>query len=204
MRYGRPIRSPCARAFLVSARRRSCISARSNPPMAPAIWKMRQPDGVLRSKLSLRLTNATAMASMSAGAANRCLSGRLKRSRSTEASEQTIMAIAGHVSRQMLEHHSHIRLEAKRTAVAALSHVTIASQFAGWTPVAEMTKDRQLIRKTGNPDGRGDWIRTSDPLRPRQVRYQAALRPDRWRPRSSTLPAHQRAGAARIDPSTVG
>ena len=27
-------------------------------------------------------------------------------------------------------------------------------------------------------DGRGDWIRTSDPLRPRQVRYQAALRPD--------------------------
>ena len=26
--------------------------------------------------------------------------------------------------------------------------------------------------------GRGDWIRTSDPLRPRQVRYQAALRPD--------------------------
>jgi uncharacterized protein len=28
-------------------------------------------------------------------------------------------------------------------------------------------------------NGRGDWIRTSDPLRPRQVRYQAALRPDR-------------------------
>ena len=27
-------------------------------------------------------------------------------------------------------------------------------------------------------DGRGDWIRTSDPLRPRQVRYQAAPRPD--------------------------
>jgi hypothetical protein len=29
--------------------------------------------------------------------------------------------------------------------------------------------------------GRGDWIRTSDPLRPRQVRYQAALRPDSLR-----------------------
>src|SRR5262252_3558638 len=27
-------------------------------------------------------------------------------------------------------------------------------------------------------DGRGERIRTSDPLRPRQVRYQAALRPD--------------------------
>ena len=31
--------------------------------------------------------------------------------------------------------------------------------------------------------GRGDWIRTSDPLRPRQVRYQAALRPDSEDPR---------------------
>ena len=28
--------------------------------------------------------------------------------------------------------------------------------------------------------GRGGRIRTADPLRPRQVRYQAALRPD-WR-----------------------
>jgi hypothetical protein len=26
--------------------------------------------------------------------------------------------------------------------------------------------------------GRGDWIRTNDPLLPKQVRYQAALRPD--------------------------
>jgi len=34
---------------------------------------------------------------------------------------QTIMAIAGHVSRQMLEHYSHIRLEAKRRAVEMLS-----------------------------------------------------------------------------------
>ena len=28
--------------------------------------------------------------------------------------------------------------------------------------------------------GRGDWIRTSDPLTPSQVRYQAALRPEDW------------------------
>ncbi len=40
--------------------------------------------------------------------------------------------------------------------------------------------------------GRGDWIRTSDPLRPRQVRYQAALRPDRC---ASILPH-----PARIEP----
>jgi len=37
------------------------------------------------------------------------------------ASEQTIMAIAGHVSRRMLERYSHIRMEAKRNALEALS-----------------------------------------------------------------------------------
>ena len=35
----------------------------------------------------------------------------------------------------------------------------------------------KYIRK----DGRGDWIRTSDPLNPIQVRYQTALRPDIFR-----------------------
>jgi hypothetical protein len=39
----------------------------------------------------------------------------------SEASEQTIMAIAGHVSPQMLQHYSHIRLEAKRRALDALT-----------------------------------------------------------------------------------
>ncbi len=38
----------------------------------------------------------------------------------SRASEQTIMALAGHVSRQMLEHYSHIRMDAKRRAVEAL------------------------------------------------------------------------------------
>jgi len=34
--------------------------------------------------------------------------------------DQTIMAIAGHVNRAMLEHYSHVRLQAKRQALAAL------------------------------------------------------------------------------------
>src|SRR5262249_15267679 len=34
--------------------------------------------------------------------------------------EQTIMGIAGHVSRRMLEHYSHARLEAKREALKGL------------------------------------------------------------------------------------
>jgi hypothetical protein len=38
----------------------------------------------------------------------------------SKASDQTIMAIAGHVSQKMLAHYSHVRLEAKRTALDAL------------------------------------------------------------------------------------
>ena len=34
--------------------------------------------------------------------------------------DQTLMAIAGHVSREMLEHYSHIRQKAKREAVEAI------------------------------------------------------------------------------------
>ena len=39
----------------------------------------------------------------------------------SQASDQTTMAIAGHVSAKMLAHYSHVRLEAKRQALQALS-----------------------------------------------------------------------------------
>ena len=48
------------------------------------------------------------------------------------ASEQTIMAIAGHVSRRMLERYSHIRLEAKRNALEALSHKNKEGLWHKW------------------------------------------------------------------------
>jgi integrase len=38
-----------------------------------------------------------------------------------QASEQTIMAIAGHLSRAMVEHYSHIRMTAKRTALDGIA-----------------------------------------------------------------------------------
>jgi integrase len=38
-----------------------------------------------------------------------------------QASDQTIRSIAGHVSNRMLEHYSHVRLDAKRSALDALS-----------------------------------------------------------------------------------
>lgn len=40
-------------------------------------------------------------------------------------SEQTIKALAGHVSRQMLERYSHIRSEAKQAAIHALEQPPI-------------------------------------------------------------------------------
>jgi integrase len=39
---------------------------------------------------------------------------------STEASDETIRDMAGHVSKQMLKHYSHIRMEAMKRALAAL------------------------------------------------------------------------------------
>ena len=44
-----------------------------------------------------------------------------KLAESREASENTLMAIAGHVSRKMMEHYSHIRMEAKRKALDAIA-----------------------------------------------------------------------------------
>jgi integrase len=45
------------------------------------------------------------------------------------AADSTIMAIAGHVSRKMLERYSHVRMEAKRTAMEALAN---SSKMAGY------------------------------------------------------------------------
>ena len=39
----------------------------------------------------------------------------------SQASDATIMAIAGHVSREMLEHYSHVRLDLKRKALEGLA-----------------------------------------------------------------------------------
>ncbi len=45
------------------------------------------------------------------------------------AADSTIMAIAGHVSRRMLERYSHVRMEAKRSAMEALAK---SSEIGGY------------------------------------------------------------------------
>lgn len=47
-----------------------------------------------------------------------------------QASEQTLMSIAGHLSRKMLEHYSHIRMAAKRAALDAIAKPAFAASGA--------------------------------------------------------------------------
>ena len=54
------------------------------------------------------------------------------------------------------------------------------SRSHGSTPSSNMTNGSscKLLKSQRKVIGRGERIRTSDPLLPKQVRYQAALRPD--------------------------
>jgi site-specific recombinase XerD len=49
-------------------------------------------------------------------------------------SEQTIMSLAGHVSRSMLQRYSHIRNQAKQAAIATLEVSPHSSVFDGDSP----------------------------------------------------------------------
>jgi hypothetical protein len=55
------------------------------------------------------------------GVSNRTVNMELGVLRLMLASDATVMALAGHLSRAMLEHYSHIRMAAKRTALDSLS-----------------------------------------------------------------------------------
>jgi len=84
------------------------------------------------------------------------------------ASDQTVMAIAGHVSPRMLAHYSHVRLEAKRKALDALSQGVHRGGYVtnrvtnGQSPTVPLP---QVIEKNGGADG----TRTHDLLRDRQA-----------------------------------
>jgi integrase len=61
-----------------------------------------------------------------------------------DTSDSTIMAIAGHVSKRMLERYSHVRMEAKRKAMGALAEST---KTAGY----DTTHDTNVITVTNRP-----------------------------------------------------
>jgi len=57
------------------------------------------------------------------------------------------MTIAGHVSRAVPEHYSHLRQEAKRKAVASLDSDTITSQLPKWKADAVERRRLELEQK---------------------------------------------------------
>jgi len=55
----------------------------------------------------------------------------------TGASDATMMALAGHMSQRMLEHYSHVRMAAKRTAVEKLESGLMGASCVAAQPAAE-------------------------------------------------------------------
>jgi integrase len=88
----------------------------------------------------------------------------------SQASDSTVMALAGHVSRKMMERYSHIRMEAKRKAVDTLSGTDFEP---GWAQngaqffVSEKSDEANSLKRIGEP-GR---TRTSNPLIKSQLLY---------------------------------
>jgi integrase len=81
----------------------------------------------------------------------------------SQASDSTVMALAGHVSRAMMERYSHIRMEAKRKAVEHLSGTDFEPGVAqNWAQfiVSEKSDGANSLKRSGEP-GR---TRTSNPL----------------------------------------
>ncbi len=101
----------------------------------------------------------------------------------SQASDQTIMAIAGHVSPRMLARYSHVRLEAKKNALDALSRLDPkrhSSQAearnsgdgqAGYDTkhVTNAEKRETVPAELPENNGRHDWTRTSDLYRVKVV-----------------------------------
>jgi hypothetical protein len=73
----------------------------------------------------------------------------------SHASERTIMAVAGHISPKLLEHYSHIRMDAKRKAFEALSGRGSAEGYVtngGTKSESDAIPETQLTEKNGGND----------------------------------------------------
>jgi integrase len=64
----------------------------------------------------------------------------------SQASDATVMSIAGHVSPKMLQHYSHVRLQAKRTALDSLSMSRpVSNDFEGKTVGYDTNNDTNVL-----------------------------------------------------------
>jgi integrase len=74
----------------------------------------------------------------------------------SQASDQTVMAIAGHVSPKMLAHYSHVRMDAKRKALDALSGGTNAGSYDtkhDTNALPAVIANPQVVEINGRPVG---------------------------------------------------
>jgi len=72
------------------------------------------------------------------------------------ASDQVIRSIAGHVSKEMLEHYSHIRLDAKRAALESLSRRGSGGGYVTknvTNQAPEPPADPQVVEESGGRHG---------------------------------------------------
>jgi integrase len=76
-----------------------------------------------------------------------------------EVSEQTIRALAGHVSQQMLQRYSHIRRQAKEDAILALDAHRLKNQPAGGTEVGTIAS---AAREKESQVAEGIWLPPRD------------------------------------------
>jgi hypothetical protein len=84
----------------------------------------------------------------------------------SQASERTIMAISGHISSRMLDHYSHIRMDAKRMALESLS----VRGLKGGYDTKDDTKtqpERMPMSQLDEKNGGDDETRTRDLCRDR-------------------------------------
>jgi Phage integrase family len=83
----------------------------------------------------------------------------------SQASDRTVMSIAGHVSQRMLAHYSHIRVDAKRKALDALA----PESTPGYDTDNDTNPSRNTIRSSQviERNGGDDETRTRDLCRDR-------------------------------------
>jgi integrase len=133
----------------------------------PCAWEIEPTEPMHRWKVAWESARRTAKVSCRFHDLRHTFISRLAES---QASDSTVMALAGHVSRAMMERYSHIRMEAKRRAVDDLSGTDFEPGVAqNWAQffVSEKENDPNLLKTSGEP-GR---TRTCNPLIKSQLLY---------------------------------
>ena len=113
-----------------------------HPTLAHVLWRLRGPAQPQSSELRHRLFDIHEIRSSLAGLRFHDLRHTcITKLAEGQASEQTLMSIAGHLSRKMLEHYSHIRMAAKRAAVDAIANpVFVPERAQNWAQPRDVAK----------------------------------------------------------------